>query len=231
MEEGTLHKPNPVIAEAFVEYALRIGALELDLEGRPLKSGRLSPYFFNSGLFCTGEAVAKLARTYAVVIIDEKLRPDVIFGPAYKGIPLAATIAAALGGDVTYAYNRKEMKNHGDGGIIAGATLDGKKVLIVDDVMTTGGSSEEAVEIIRAHGGTPIGCCIAFDRQERAENSTSLAVPEFEKKCNIPVHSVATVTDLISHLKKTTKGSYADSIFRGKMIGKILVYQKLYGAL
>jgi orotate phosphoribosyltransferase len=231
MEESPLHKPNAVIAEAFVEYALRIGAIELIPEGRSLKSGRLSPYFFNSGLFCTGDSIAKLARAYASVIIDEKFHPDVIFGPAYKGIPLAATIAAALGGEVGYAYNRKEAKSHGEGGLTAGASLDGKRVMIVDDVMTTGDSSNEAVEIIRAHGGTPIGCCIAFDRRERAENSTSLAVQEFEKKFNIPVRSVATVADLTSFLKKTTNGSYEDSISRGKMIGKILAYQKLYGAL
>ncbi len=128
---------------------------------------------------------------------------------------------------VDYAFNRKEAKDHGEGGIIVGASLQGKNVLIVDDVMTTGTSSGEAVEIIRANGGTPIGCVIAFDRQERGKESNLSAVEEFQKNYGIPVGAAATLADLISVLKRTPAESSDDNV--GEMLEKILEYRQQYG--
>lgn len=207
-------------AETFVAYALSIGALELLPNGRELKSGRISPYFFNSGLFNTGESISNLAKAYSAAAQDE-FHPDVVFGPAYKGIPLATSVAQAIGGKVGYAFNRKEAKDHGEGGIIVGASLAGKNVLIVDDVMTTGTSSGEAVEIIRANGGIPIGCVIAFDRQERGKEGNQSAVQGFEENYGIAVRAAATLSDLIGLLLRTGG--------RGEMLEKILEYRKEYG--
>lgn len=221
-------------AEAFIRYAHAIGALEFLPEGRTLKSGRISPYFFNSGLFNTGEALSTLAEGYAAAAFGYStpgsvgnFRPDVIFGPAYKGIPLATALAQAMGGDIGYAFNRKEAKDHGEGGIIVGASLEGKKVLIVDDVMTTGTSSGEAVEIIRANGGLPIGCVIAFDRQERGKESELSAVQEFMRNYEIPVRAAATLSDLIGLMERTPAEGGDDEI--GEMLEKIRAYSKEYG--
>lgn len=216
-------------AEEFVNYALGIGALKLVPEGLKLKSGRISPYFFNTGLFDTGDSISHLADAYAATI--RGFDPEVIFGPAYKGITLAAATAMAINGNIGFAFNRKEEKNHAERGTLVGASLAGKKVVIIDDVMTTGDSSREAVEIVLAYGGTPVACVIAFDRQERMEKIEISAVQDFQFTLGIPVRSIATIADLISFLKKTTNGSYEDSIFRGKMIGKILAYQKKYGTI
>lgn len=219
-------------AESFVRYALGIGAIELVPEGRVLKSGRISPYFFNSGLFNTGTSVDHLAHAYASAL-DAPFGVDVevIFGPAYKGIPLSVATAmkwADLSGhDVSYAFNRKEAKDHGEKGIIVGAPLAGKKVLIIDDVMTTGTSSGEAVEIIKANDGIPIGCVIAFDRQERGKESALSAVQEFQKNYEIPVHAAATFADLILVLENTPAESGDDNV--GEMLDKILAYRQQYG--
>lgn len=213
-------------AETFVKYALHVRALELLPEGRKLKSGRISPYFFNSGLFNTGETITHLAQAYAAAARSFP-RPDVVFGPAYKGIPLATAVAQAIGGNVGYAFNRKEAKDHGEGGIIVGAPLAGKTVLIVDDVMTTGTSSGEAVEIIRANGGTPIGCVIAFDRQERGKENELSAVLEFELTYEIEVAAAATLTDLITVLRRTPVVSGDD--WAGEILEKILTYRAEYG--
>lgn len=206
----------------FLLYALQIGALELVPGGRQLKSGRISPYFFNSGLFYTGETISNLAKAYASAI--KGFQPDVIFGPAYKGIPLAVTVAQAIGGNIGYAFNRKEEKDHGEGGSIIGASLQEKKVLIVDDVMTTGTSSGEAIEIVRSAGGIPIGCVIAFDRQECGKNGNESAVQEFEEIYKIPVRAAATLNDLIALMQLDPKEPKF-SIF----LPKILDYKKLYG--
>lgn len=207
-------------AEVFLTYALSIGALELLPEGRKLKSGRMSPYFFNSGLFCTADAITQLAKAY-VAATGCVRRPEVVFGPAYKGIPLAVAVAEAFGGKVGYAFNRKEAKDHGEGGIIVGASISGKDVLIVDDVMTTGRSSGEAVEIIRANGGILSDCTIAFDRQERSMEGESSAIQEFEQIYGISVHAATTLSDLIGLLERTPE---ADGILE-----QILAYQKQYG--
>jgi orotate phosphoribosyltransferase len=168
-----------------------------------LKSGRLSPYFFNAGLFNTGLALAELGACYAQTIVDEKLEYDVLFGPAYKGIPLVASIAVALatqhGIDKPWAFNRKEAKNHGEGGNIVGAGLDGR-VLIVDDVITAGTAIREAVDIIHAAGGNPSDVMIALDRQEKGKGELS-AIQEVQNDFGVGVHCIITLADLISYLE------------------------------
>ncbi len=219
-------------AQEFVKYALGIGAIELIPEGRALKSGRISPYFFNSGLFNTGTSIDHLAEAYAHAL-DAPFGPEVevIFGPAYKGIPLSVAIAmryATLSGyDVGYAFNRKEEKDHGEGGTTVGASLKGKKVLIVDDVMTTGTSSGEAVEIIKKNGGVPIGCVIAFNRQERGAKSSLSAVQEFEQNYGIPVYSAASLSDLIKMLEISID-SFGEGPF-DDIFEKVSAYRNEYG--
>lgn len=221
-------------SERFVRYAIEIGALEFVPEGRKLKSGRISPYFFNSGLFNTGATIGELGKVYAAEIVGHEYPyVDVIYGPAYKGIPLsvatAVSVAQCSNRNVGYAFNRKEEKTHGDGGIIVGASLSGKRVAIVDDVMTTGTSSGEAVEIVRAQGGVPAFCVIAFDRQERGKDSELSAVQEFQKNYGIPVYAVATLADLISFLQNVPAESGDDSV--GEILEKILAYKKEYGVV
>jgi orotate phosphoribosyltransferase len=169
-----------------------------------LKSGRVSPYFFNAGLFNTGSALARLGRFYASAIIASGVEPDLIYGPAYKGIPLAAATAIALadhhGRDLPYAFNRKEAKDHGEGGKIVGSPLAGR-VLIIDDVITAGTSVGESVEIIQAHGATPAAVVIALDRQERGRAEGS-AVDEVRARFGMPVFSIVTLADLIGFLEE-----------------------------
>ncbi|WP_137720098.1 orotate phosphoribosyltransferase [Methylobacillus flagellatus] len=163
------------------------------------KAGRLSPYFFNAGLFNDGESLMKLGEFYAAAIVKSGLQIDMLFGPAYKGITLAASISIALarqGHNLPYAYNRKEAKDHGEGGSIVGAPLAGR-VLIVDDVISAGTSVRESVDIIRAADATPAGVAIAIDRQERGLGTLS-AVQEVEQ--TIPVIKIATLVDLIRYL-------------------------------
>ena len=168
-----------------------------------LKSGRTSPYFFNSGLFNTGSAIAKLGRFYAAAIENSGIQYDMIFGPAYKGIPLATTAAIALadhhGRDLPYAFNRKEAKDHGEGGVIVGAPLKGR-VLIIDDVISAGTSVRESIQMIEAAGATPAGVAIALDRQERGQ-STSSAIQEVEQQYGLQVSSIIKLDDLITYLK------------------------------
>ena len=168
-----------------------------------LKSGRVSPYFFNAGLFNTGKALADLGKNYAAALVDKNLEYDVLFGPAYKGIPLVSTLAVALSVDhdidKPYAFNRKEAKDHGEGGSIVGAELNGK-VLVVDDVITAGTAIREAVDIIKAEGGEIAGVLIALDRQEKGKNEKS-AIQEVQDDYDIPVSSIITMTDLIEYLE------------------------------
>ena len=215
-------------ATEFVQYALSINALELVLGGRKLKSGRISPYFFNSGLFCTGESISMLADAYVAPM--EKFYPDVVFGPAYKGIPLAVAVSQAIDGDVGYAFNRKEEKDHGEGGIMIGANLEGMDVAIVDDVMTTGTSSGEAVEMVRRAKGNPICCVIAFDRQERGSGILS-AVQEFERNYQIPVIAAATLTDLIAVIQEKIErqAMWSRMLDASSILQDILEYKKQYG--
>ena len=166
------------------------------------KAGRLSPYFFNAGLFNDGESLMRLGEFYAASILKSGIQFDMLFGPAYKGITLAASIAIALarqGHNVPYAYNRKEAKDHGEGGIIVGAPLQGK-VLIVDDVISAGTSVRESVDIIRAANSQPAGVAIAIDRQERGIGKLS-AVQEVERDHGLPVCSIANLDGLIKYLQ------------------------------
>ncbi|HWV19126.1 MAG TPA: orotate phosphoribosyltransferase [Rhodocyclaceae bacterium] len=165
------------------------------------KAGRQSPYFFNAGLFNDGDSMLKLCDFYARAIIASGLKFDVLFGPAYKGIPLAAGTAMMLaqhGHNTPYAYNRKEAKDHGEGGTLVGAPLKGR-VLVIDDVISAGTSVRESVELIHQAGAELAGVVIALDRQERGQGTLS-AVQEVERNYNIPVIPVATLADLISYL-------------------------------
>ena len=186
------------------------------------KAGRMSPYFFNAGLFNHGAALKKLAQFYAKAIHASELRYDMLFGPAYKGIPLVAAVAIALddaGRDVAYAFNRKEVKDHGEGGRVIGAALEGR-VLIVDDVISAGTSVRESVELIRASGAVPCGVAIALDRQEKGAGDLS-AVQEVRQSYTIPVISIATLEDLVGYLA-------ADAALTPQL-GAVRSYRERYG--
>ena len=190
----------------FIELALRREALRFG-QFR-LKSGRDSPYFFNAGLFSDGEAAAVLGRCYAAAIVRSGLEFDMIFGPAYKGIPLATAVAIALaahhGLSVPYAFNRKEAKEHGEGGRVVGAPLHGR-VLIVDDVITAGTAVRESLELIRGGGAEPVGVALALDREERGQGDLS-AVQELERDQGLKCVSVITLSDLIEALSRPAAG-------------------------
>ncbi len=181
----------------FLQFALEQGVLRFG--EFTLKSGRISPYFFNAGLFNSGAAMARLGGFYAQAIQDSGLAFDMLFGPAYKGIPLAVATAIALaaehGRDVPYAFNRKQVKDHGEGGNLVGAPLAGR-VLIVDDVITAGTAVREAVTIIRSARAQPVGMAIALDRQERGQGTQS-AIQEVESELGIQVLNIATLDDLL----------------------------------
>ncbi|MBE9567178.1 MAG: orotate phosphoribosyltransferase [Proteobacteria bacterium] len=184
----------------FIELAIRYQVLRFG--EFTLKSGRVSPYFFNAGLFNSGYALAELGSCYAQTILDENIDYDVLFGPAYKGIPLVSAIAYALsvnhGIDKPYAFNRKEAKDHGEGGLIVGAELKGN-VLIVDDVITAGTAIREAVDIIKAEGATTSAVLIALDRQEKGKGELS-AIQEVHRDYSIDVFSIITMADLIDYM-------------------------------
>ncbi len=187
--------------QQFIEFAIETGVLRFG--SFTLKSGRISPYFFNSGLFNTGKSLARLGRFYAQAITESALDYDVLFGPAYKGIPLASTTVVALADhhqrDVPYIFNRKEVKDHGEGGQLVGAELSGK-VLIIDDVISAGTSVRESVDIIKNADAVPAGVIIALDRQERGLDSRS-AIQEVEAEHNIPVISIINLNDLLAYLQ------------------------------
>lgn len=197
----------------FIEFALNTGVLRFG--SFTLKSGRQSPYFFNSGLFNSGASLAQLGRFYAQRIVDSGLAFDVLFGPAYKGIPLASTTAIALADhqqiDMPYAFNRKEAKDHGEGGQLVGAPLQGK-VLIIDDVISAGTSVGESVAMIRAAGAEPAGVVIALDRQERGKTKLS-AIAQVEADYDIPVISIICLADLLQYLDgQTAMQNHRDAV-------------------
>ena len=191
----------------FLDFAIRCDALRFG--EFTLKSGRVSPYFFNTGLFNTGAKLARLARFYARAIVESGLAFDMLYGPAYKGIPLAAAtvvqLAEHFGRDVPYAFNRKEAKKHGEGGVIVGHPLGGR-VLIIDDVISAGTSVRESVDIIRAAGAIPAGVAIAVDRQERGAAEKS-AVQEVEQAFGLRVISIANLDTLLQYLRAQGDGS------------------------
>lgn len=186
----------------FLDFALQIGVLKFGQF--TLKSGRVSPYFFNAGLFNSGASLGRLGRFYAQAIVDSGIQFDLLFGPAYKGIPLAAVTAAALydrhGIDVPYAFNRKEAKTHGEGGSIVGHALSGR-VMIIDDVITAGTAIRESMEIIRAQGAKPAAVVIALDRQERGKAEHS-AIQEVEQEYGMPVAAIVRLEHLIAYLQE-----------------------------
>ncbi len=214
---------------AFVQFALDEGVLRFG--SFVTKSGRTSPYFFNAGLFNRGGSVGRLSQFYAQALIDSAMPFDMLFGPAYKGIPLATATAVALanhagmqGRDVPFAYNRKEAKDHGEGGLLVGAPLKGR-VVIIDDVITAGTSVAESVDIIRAAGAEPVAVLIAMDRMERAGADGSLsphsAVQEVQQRYGLPVVSIASLTDILALL--------ADSAEFASHRDAVLAYRARYG--
>ncbi len=187
------------LSREFIAFACGLGVLRFG--EFKTKAGRLSPYFFNAGLFSDGASLSRLSDFYARRIVAAGVKFDVLFGPAYKGIPLAAGAAMALAGlgrNTPYAYNRKEAKDHGEGGTLVGAPLKGR-VLIIDDVISAGTSVRESVDLIRDAGATPAAVVIALDRQERGQSTLS-AVQEVVQNYGIPVISVASLTDLVDYL-------------------------------
>ena len=185
----------------FIDNGLRSGALKFG--EFTLKSGRVSPYFFNAGLFNTGKALAEIGRFYAAALENAGVDYDVIFGPAYKGIPLATTLSVALfdkyGKDVPYVFNRKEAKDHGEGGSIVGHPLDGD-ILIIDDVITAGTAIREAQDIIIANGAKTKGVIVALDRQEKGNGELS-AIQEVEQIFGISVLSIINLSHIVDYLK------------------------------
>ena len=216
-----IEAPDPTVAREFVEFAVASGVLRFG-EFRT-KAGRLSPYFFNSALFDDGAKLLRLAEFYARRLLESGVGFDLLFGPAYKGITLAAAVAIEFGlrgRAVPFAYNRKEAKDHGEGGLVVGAPLRGRTV-IVDDVITDGASKRESVELLRQGGAEPVAVLIALDRMERGGSDDNLslrsAVMDFELGHGIPVLAIATLNDLLDFLNSDADpalAAHADAVAR-----------------
>lgn len=206
----------------FIAYALECGVLKFGTF--QLKSGRTSPYFFNTGLFNTGAQLGKLGQFYAQALIESGLKPDILYGPAYKGIPLVSATSIAYaslsGEDIPFAFNRKEAKDHGEGGNLVGAPLQGQ-VLILDDVITAGTSVRESVDIIKNAHATPAGVLIALDRQEKGQNDVS-AISEVKEQFAMPVIAIITLADIVEFLTD-------DVNLEASVLNEIKAYQHLYG--
>jgi len=211
----------------FIEFAINMGVLKFGQF--TLKSGRISPYFFNAGLFNTGESLAKIGKFYAAALEDgtKDVDYDVLFGPAYKGIPLVSSTAVAMSNiykkDVPFCFNRKEKKDHGEGGTIVGTELTpDKKVIIVDDVITAGTAIREAVEIIQVQNKAKlVGVLIALDRQEKGKDTDSSAIQQVEKEFGIPVICIVKLEHVIEYLESI--GGWDESV------KQIREYRKQYG--
>lgn len=205
----------------FIEFALERGVLKFG--EFTLKSGRISPYFFNAGLFNTGRDLARLGRFYAAALIDSGVDYDLLFGPAYKGIPIASATALQLCEqhdiDMPYCFNRKEAKKHGEGGSLVGSDLKGK-VMLVDDVITAGTAIRESMDIINDHGADLAGVLIALDRQEKGKGELS-AIQEIERDYGATMISIVTLGDLIGYLKE--KGDLGDTL------ASVSAYREKYG--
>ncbi|MBP7913829.1 MAG: orotate phosphoribosyltransferase [Vitreoscilla sp.] len=218
--------PSDPLAQDFVEFSVKAGVLRFgDFK---TKAGRQSPYFFNTGLFDDGEKLMRLGEFYARRLLASGLEFDMLFGPAYKGITLAAAVAIGLareGRSVPYAYNRKEAKDHGEGGTLVGAPVKGR-VLIIDDVITDGASKREAADLIRAAGATPVGVAITMDRQERAKDDPAdrrSGVQYVEQVLGLKVLSIATLADLMQFLATT-----GDPVLRANT-ERVAAYRQRYG--
>ncbi len=205
----------------FIRYALDNKVLKFG-EFR-LKSGRVSPYFFNTGLFDTGMKLGRLGQYYAQALLQSRIQVDVLYGPAYKGIPLVSATAIAYAQltqqDIPFVFNRKEAKDHGEGGLLVGASLKGK-VIILDDVITAGISARESIEIISRNGAIPAGMLIALDRQEKGANDISI-IQELKQNFNLPVISIITLADIVEYLKYDPENK--------RFIDAIYEYQQAYG--
>lgn len=220
------------LAQDFVRFAVESGVLRFG--EFKTKAGRLSPYFFNAGLFDDGRKIGRLAEFYAKALLASGIEFDMVFGPAYKGIPLAATVAvelARLGRNVPFAYNRKEAKDHGEGGTLVGAPLKGR-VLIVDDVMSAGTAARESIALIQAAGATPSAVAIALDRQEKATEQGSdgqvrdvdhSAVQYVQQQLGLQVCAIARLADLLQYLTQHT-GAELDAHRQ-----RVLAYRERYG--
>ncbi|MEZ9480588.1 orotate phosphoribosyltransferase [Vibrio splendidus] len=197
----------------FIEFALEKEVLKFG--EFTLKSGRKSPYFFNAGLFNTGRDLARLGRFYAAALADSGIEFDVLFGPAYKGIPIATTTAVALADhhdvDTPYCFNRKEAKNHGEGGNLVGSELEGR-IMLVDDVITAGTAIRESMEIIQVNGADLAGVLVAIDRQEKGKGELS-AIQEVERDFGCAIISIVSLTDLVTFLEeKGTDAAHLESV-------------------
>lgn len=205
----------------FIEFALEKEVLKFG--EFTLKSGRTSPYFFNAGLFNTGRDLARLGRFYAAALVDAGLEFDLVFGPAYKGIPIATTTAVALADhhdmDMPYCFNRKEAKDHGEGGNLVGSELKGR-VMLVDDVITAGTAIRESMQIIDANGADLAGVLIALDRQEKGKQELS-AIQEVERDFGCKVISIITLNDLVAYLEQ--KGDMSEAL------ESVTAYRSKYG--
>jgi orotate phosphoribosyltransferase len=215
------------LAQEFLQFSMEAGVLRFGQF--KTKAGRQSPYFFNTGLFDDGAKLGRLAQFYARRILASGIEFDMLFGPAYKGIPLAAAVAielARMGRNVPYVYNRKEAKDHGEGGTLVGAPLKGR-VLVIDDVITDGGSKREARDIINAAGATACGVAIAMDRQEKAtENGQEVpysGVQYVERQLGLQVCSIARLSDLLQYLERNSGAA------QGDYHQQVLAYRARYG--
>ena len=227
VDQGTPTGSQDGLAQDFVRFAVESGVLRFG--EFKTKAGRMSPYFFNAGLFDDGAKLGRLAQFYAKALLASGIEFDMVFGPAYKGIPLAATVAvelARLGRNVPFAYNRKEAKDHGEGGTLVGAPLKGR-VLIVDDVMSAGTAARESIAIIRAAGATPHAVAIALDRQEMAtDNGQDVAysaVQYVRSQLGLQVCTIAKLADLLQYLTNVDKSGL------GAHHDKVLAYRQRYG--
>lgn len=219
---------NNCLAQEFVQFAVDAGVLRFG--EFKTKAGRMSPYFFNAGLFDDGAKLAQLAQFYAKSIVSSGIEFDMVFGPAYKGIPLAATVAvelARMGKNVPFAYNRKEAKDHGEGGSLVGAPLQGR-VLIIDDVMSAGTAARESIALINAAGAQPYAVAIALDRQEKAtENGKDVdhsAVQYVKNQLGLKVCAIASLSDLLTYLELLEGNQEL-----GKHHERVLAYRQRYG--
>lgn len=212
----------PDFRKEFLDFAIQAGVLRFGQF--TLKSGRSSPYFFNTGLFNSGNGLAQLGRFYARAIIQSGIKFDMLFGPAYKGIPLVAATVIALsdyhGLDIPYAFDRKEAKDHGEGGNIVGAPLQGR-VLVIDDVITAGLSAAYSIKLIRESKADAAGFVIALDRQEKTADSDTSALQLLQQEQNLPVFSIATLEDLVELLQQESEKS--------DILSEIEAYREVYG--